>query len=113
MWDEYIPGQTPSISPSKSTDCPGCTFGYQEMWLLNTTTYRLHFEPDPARASYAILSHVWHAGTEQSYQASSVLLISPEYELTSLRRIFLLSMQQPERPSVTMSPTTILNSSRL
>ncbi|KAJ8474792.1 hypothetical protein ONZ51_g6991 [Trametes cubensis] len=27
------------------------------MWLLNTTTYRLHFEPDPARASYAILSH--------------------------------------------------------
>ncbi|KAH9899319.1 heterokaryon incompatibility protein-domain-containing protein [Cubamyces lactineus] len=38
------------------------------MWLLNTTTYRLHFEPDPAHASYAILSHVWHAETEQSFQ---------------------------------------------
>ncbi|KAI0327198.1 HET-domain-containing protein [Cubamyces sp. BRFM 1775] len=38
------------------------------MWLLNTTTYRLQFEPDPARASYAILSHVWHAGAEQTFQ---------------------------------------------
>ncbi|KAI0330928.1 HET-domain-containing protein [Cubamyces sp. BRFM 1775] len=29
------------------------------MWLLDTTTYTLHLEQDPARVTYAILSHVW------------------------------------------------------
>ncbi|KAH9884788.1 heterokaryon incompatibility protein-domain-containing protein [Cubamyces lactineus] len=39
------------------------------MWLLNTLTYKLHFEQHPSRVVYAILSHVWdHAGHEQTFE---------------------------------------------
>ncbi|KAI0653285.1 heterokaryon incompatibility protein-domain-containing protein [Cubamyces menziesii] len=39
------------------------------MWLLNTLTYKLHFEQDPSRVVFAILSHVWDpAGPEQTFQ---------------------------------------------
>lgn len=38
------------------------------MWLLNTTTYQLHFVQDPSQIAYAILSHVWDLAGEQTFQ---------------------------------------------
>ncbi|KAI0640790.1 heterokaryon incompatibility protein-domain-containing protein [Trametes meyenii] len=38
------------------------------MWLLNTTTYRHHFEVSPANVLYATLSHVWDHKGEDSFQ---------------------------------------------
>ncbi|KAI0829669.1 heterokaryon incompatibility protein-domain-containing protein [Trametes gibbosa] len=38
------------------------------MWLLDTTTGKLHYIADPSRENYAILSHVWISGKEQSFQ---------------------------------------------
>ncbi|KAI0766092.1 heterokaryon incompatibility protein-domain-containing protein [Trametes elegans] len=38
------------------------------MWLLNTTTYQLHFQQDPSHVAYAILSHCWDPQGEQNLQ---------------------------------------------
>ncbi|OSD04009.1 HET-domain-containing protein, partial [Trametes coccinea BRFM310] len=38
------------------------------MWLLDTSTGKLHYIVDPSWENYAILSHVWIAGKEQSFQ---------------------------------------------
>ncbi|KAI0769311.1 HET-domain-containing protein [Trametes elegans] len=40
----------------------------QKMWLLETSTGKLHYFPDPSRVNYAILSHVWIPGKEQTFQ---------------------------------------------
>ncbi|KAI9067119.1 HET-domain-containing protein, partial [Trametes sanguinea] len=38
------------------------------MWLLDTSTGKLHYIVDPSWENYAILSHVWIPGKEQSFQ---------------------------------------------
>ncbi|PVH88971.1 hypothetical protein DL98DRAFT_544031 [Cadophora sp. DSE1049] len=42
------------------------------MWLIDTTTIRLHFIEDPARYKYAILSHTWKHG-EVTFQEIACL----------------------------------------
>lgn len=55
------------------------------MWLLDTTTGKLHYIADPSRENYAILSHVWITGKEQSFQQLQALHVVTAREAWGVR----------------------------
>ncbi|RPD62386.1 HET-domain-containing protein, partial [Lentinus tigrinus ALCF2SS1-6] len=59
------------------------------MWLLNTTSWTLHYFNTCTEVDYATLSHVWSKDGEQSFQDGATVetLHSPAYRKAVLRRL--------------------------
>ncbi|KAI0645394.1 HET-domain-containing protein [Trametes meyenii] len=70
----------------------------RKMWLLDTSTGKMHYVADPTQENYAILSHVWIPGKEQSFQDLQALhvLSSQEVWANRARRL----TRRPGRPAL-------------